>query len=385
MTVRPGEPSPANPGSPPLQSVAAWQELLDSLAEAGGLVAGLAGEAPDIDVAEGFGYVLTALADQFDRSALRGSRSPVFLPAVTPVRKLFFDNPDTDYDIAVLDGSTGYRIRGNRGGSTYLSFCVYSSLSKQATTRLVNLSDQDLRVAADGTFEITLSPERTPGNWMRLDPDAQAVIVRQYFLDRSTEVPAEYRIEALGDRVPDPPLDDARFARTARATARFVKTAAALASERAKAMRPTPNRFVETGAHGPYRTPDNNYVACWYRIQDGEALVLRVRPPECRYWGVHLANRWGQSLDHRTRRTVLNARTAVPEKDGTVRIVVAGTDTGLPNRLDTAGHPEGWILFRWLLAEKPAMPEVERVPLATLLQDHESAAPSRGPGDRGHR
>ncbi|GAA3972062.1 hypothetical protein GCM10023085_62880 [Actinomadura viridis] len=75
----------------------------------------------------------------------------------------------------------------------------------------------------------------------------------------------------------------------------------------------------------------------------------------------------------------------MPEEDGTFRIVVAGTDAGLPNLLDTAGHPEGWILFRWLLADKPAMPDVERVPLEGLLQDHESAAPPRDPGDRGRR
>jgi hypothetical protein len=371
------EPPPAKDGSRPLESIAAWRELLDTLAEAGELVAGPADGMRAIDVAEGFGYLLNVLTDQFERAALRGSRHPVFLPGVTPVRKFFFDNPDTDYDIAVLGGASRYRIRGNRGTSAYLAFCVYSAMGRDGTTRLVNLSDRDIRCSPGGDFEVVLSPEEAPGDWLRADAGARAVIARQYFLDRDAEVPAEFRIEALDEPVPDPPLDDHGFARAARTTAVFVKAAASLAAQRADRMRATPNRFVATGEHGPYRTPDNDYVVCWYSLDEGEALVIDVRPPECRYWGVHLANRWGQSLDHRTRRTALNARTAAPGPEGNVRVVVSGTDPGLPNWLDTAGHPEGWVLFRWLLADGPVMPTAERVVLADL-RDGRGAAPHTG-------
>lgn len=360
-----------------LESVAAWRELLDALAEAGGTVADLADGAPAVDVAEGFGYILNVLTDQFERAALRRSRHPVFLPGVTPVRKFFFDNPDTDYGIAALGGARRYRIWGNRGTSAYLAFCVYSAMNRDGETRLVNLSDRDIGFSPGGDFEVILSPEEVPGDWLRVDADSRAVIAREYFLDRETEVPAEYRIEAVDETTPDPPLDDHGFARAARATATFVQAAAKLAAQRVETMRATPNRFVETGGHGPYRTPDNDYVVCWYRLDEGEALVIDVRPPECRYWGVHLANRWGQSLDHRTRRTSLNARTAVAGPDGNVRVVVAGTDPGLPNWLDTAGHSEGWVLFRWLLADGPAMPAVERVRLAGL-RDGQAAAPRTG-------
>ncbi|WP_168221206.1 DUF1254 domain-containing protein [Actinomadura sp. WMMA1423] len=368
------EPPPTSDGSRPLESIAAWRELLDTLAEAGETVAAEADGAPAIDVAEGFGFLLNVLTDQFERAALRRSRHPVFLPGVTPVRKFFFDNPDTDYDIAVLGGAPRYRIRGNRGTSAYLAFCVYSAMGRDGTTRLVNLSDRDIDVSPGGDFEVVLSPEEVPGNWLRVDAGSRAVIARQYFLDREAEVPARYRIEPLDEPAPDPPLDDQGFARTARTAAMFAKAATSLAAQRVERMRATPNRFVATGEHGPYRTPDNDYVVCWYSLDEGEALVIDVRPPECRYWGVHLANRWGQSLDHRTRRTGLNARTAAAGADGSVRVVVAGADPGLPNWLDTAGHSEGWVLFRWLLADAPAMPTVERVGLADLLDARGAAS-----------
>ncbi|WP_395109647.1 DUF1214 domain-containing protein [Actinomadura sp. SCN-SB] len=375
MTAGPTESSPAETGSHApngsraLESVAAWRELLDTLAESGEVVTSLADGVPAVDVAEGFGHILNVLADQFERAALRRSRHPVFLPGVTPVRKFFFDNPDTDYDIAVLGRSSRYRIYGNRGSCTYLSFCVYSALGRDATTRLVNLSDRDMHFSPDGDFEVILSPEEVPGNWLRVDAGSRAVIARQYFLDRRTEVPAEYRIEALDDPPADPPLDDLGFARAVRTTAMFVQAATSLAVQRVEALRATPNRFVRTGEHGPYRTPDNDYLACWYRLGEDEALLIDVRPPDCRYWGVHLANRWGQSLDHRTRRTALNGRTATPEADGRVRVVVSGTDPGSPNWLDTAGHPEGWVLFRWLLADEPVVPHVERVTLTSRRTD----------------
>jgi hypothetical protein len=351
------------PGADP---VAAWSTLVDALGTAGGTVAELAGEAADVDVdvAEGFRYVLHVLADQLDRAALRDSRQPLFLPGITPVRKLFFDNPDTTYETAHLRGDRSYRIRGQRGGATYLAFCVYAGrVTRGEPTRVANLADSDMVFEPDGSFEITLSPSEHPGNWIPLEPDAHAVIARQYFLDRSTEAPARYRIEALGDVAPDPPLDGARFARLARDTAAFVQAATTLATQRVEQVRAAPNQFVEVPGHGLYGTPDAGYVACWYELARGQALAIDARPPECRYWGVHLANRWGQSLDHRTRRTCLNARTATTTAEGSVPVVVAHADPGEPNWLDTAGHPQGWVLFRWLLADHVTVPEARVVDL----------------------
>jgi hypothetical protein len=356
-------------------TTAAWNDLVDALAAAGRSVGGMGDE---VDVAEGFRYVLNVLGDQLDREALRDSSQPLFLPGITPVRKLFFDNPDTDYDTASITGDRTYRITGTRGTATYLAFCAYSGGPDE--TRVANLADADMAFEAEGSFEVTLcptelSPTEPPANgsygsngvagrnWIRLDPDAHTVIARQYFLDRATERPARYRIEAVGDRRPDPPLDAARFARLARRTARFVTGAAKLARHRAEQASAQPNRFVEVPGHGVYGTPDAGYVACWYELGPGEALVVEVSPPRCRYWGVHLANLWGQSLDHRTRTTALNARTATPGPDGSVRIVVAHTDVGEANWLDTAGHPRGWVLFRWLLADETVVPDARVVTL----------------------
>src|SRR6185503_11658137 len=108
----------------------------------------------------------------------------------------------------------------------------------------------------DGSFEVVLSATETSGNWVRLEPDAHAVFARQYFLDRASEERAQYTIATVGEMPPDPPLDDVRFARIARSTSQFLRLATTVAHDRVVAASRRPNRFVETGDHGVYGTPD---------------------------------------------------------------------------------------------------------------------------------
>ena len=218
--------------------IAAWRDLVAAIGDAGEEVAALAGTAAATDLAEGFGYVLQVLSDQLDRAAVRRSSRPLFLPAITPVRKLFFDNPDTSYDTAFVDPRRPYRIRGRRGGVTYLSFTVYAgNIAKGEPTRVANLNDTAMRFGTDGSFTLTLSANEQAGNWLPLAPDAHTVIARQYFLDRNVEESASYTIEALDGGGPDAPIDDDTFARLAGRTAGFVRAATRLATTRAERAR----------------------------------------------------------------------------------------------------------------------------------------------------
>ena len=52
------------------------------------------------------------------------------------------------------------------------------------------------------------------------------------------------------------------------------------------------------------------------------------------------------------------------EDDGSWEIVVADRDPGHPNWVETQGHTEGLLWFRWFLpAETPGRPTTEVVPL----------------------
>jgi hypothetical protein len=100
-----------------------------------------------------------------------------------------------------------------------------------------------------------------------------------------------------------------------------------------------------------FATPDNQYVGGWYQLAEDEALMMTGRAPKCRYWGVQLWSRWLESREFLYRPVCLNHSQVKLEADGTFRIVVAHRDPGTPNWLDTGGHAEGGVVFRWLLPE----------------------------------
>ena len=102
------------------------------------------------------------------------------------------------------------------------------------------------------------------------------------------------------------------------------------------------------------------YATSWWRIAEGEQLVIEFTPPETRYWALQLCDRWFQCFPNR--RSSLNDSQVTRNADGSVRIVVSdgdpatrGRDVG-PNWLDTNGHRTGVLFFRWLHADPDVMP-----------------------------
>ena len=87
--------------------------------------------------------------------------------------------------------------------------------------------------------------------------------------------------------------------------------------------------------------------------------------------GFHLSNLWGESLDYANHTCSLNGFQAEPDPDGAVRYVVAETDPGVPNWLDTAGHRSGFLTLRWTYsAAPPEMPKatVTKLPVARVRE-----------------
>ena len=63
-----------------------------------------------------------------------------------------------------------------------------------------------MEISADGRFEIAVSCERRPGNWLAMESDTSSLIVRQTFQDRASERIAELAIERVGAQGPPPAL-----------------------------------------------------------------------------------------------------------------------------------------------------------------------------------
>jgi len=355
-----------------VMSGATWEEFCDSLKQAGKVITAEGAPRDLLDRAEGFRY-LSRLA----RAALEtfleygDPEAPALHRPVHETAKIGADNPDNYYQRAAISGRYGYRIRGKRGTVHYLGFGAQSpGVASSGDSRQSGyLEASELEIAPDGSFEIALSREPRPGNWLPLAEDSESLLVRQTFLDRRRETPAELVIERVDGGGPPRPLTPERLDGGLRAAAGLVNGCAALFASWVRGFECHANRLplfdprVSLGAGGD---PNITYYHSYWRLEPDEALVIEVTPPACDSWNFQLDNWWMESLDYRYHRIHVNKHTATAEDDGSVRIVVAHEDPGLPNWIETAGHRHGTMCFRWIGAKEQPQPQTRVVKLAEL-------------------
>jgi hypothetical protein len=109
-------------------------------------------------------------------------------------------------------------------------------------------------------------------------------------------------------------------------------------------------------------------VTVWgsWELAPDEALLIEVAPPEALYWSVSLGNHWWETIDYANHQSSLNGFQATVDADGVFRAVVAHSDPGVANWLDTAGHRQGPAIFRWVRADGAPVPQTRVVRLADL-------------------
>ena len=198
------------------------------------------------------------------------------------------------------------------------------------------------------------------------------LVVRQTFLDREAEKPADLRIERINC-----PEDERRPSLwTARKLDEGLKNAGALVAGAPLLFAKWARDFQEHSNQLPMFDPqvslaaggDPNiayYHSHWEIAQD-EALVIEVMPPECEHWNFQLNNYWMESLDYRYHQIHTNKHLADLEDDDSVRLIVAHKNPGLPNWLETAGHTSGTMCFRWVRAKEHPQPRTRLVKLSSL-------------------
>jgi hypothetical protein len=107
-----------------------------------------------------------------------------------------------------------------------------------------------------------------------------------------------------------------------------------------------------------------------------EALLITGRWPTCRCANLSLWNQYLQTYDFAHRTVSLNRAQTRLEDDGTFRMVIAHSDPGVPNWLETEGRPFGLAFWRYFLPEgEVATPEARVVPLADLQAGYSSSMP----------
>ncbi len=350
----------------------AWEEFCDNLKTAGTALVFPGAPRDVFQQAEGIRY-LTRLT----RAGLEAfveyndPEFPVFRRMVHETVKMGADNPDNYYMNAQITGEHEYIIKGKRNSIFYVGFFTqngnYGTTGGLAPCGV--LEDKDLVVEEDGSFEIILSKEKKSKNWLKIEDETSLVMVRQTYFNRKKESHAEIIIENLsGKKFPDP-LKPERLEEGLKTASLFVAGAPMLFARWAKGFQKHTNELpifdpkISNAAGG-----DANiiYHHSHWKLAEGEALQIEVKPPPCDHWNFQLNNYWMESLDYRYFDICINKATAKYDKDGTVKIVVAHSDPGVSNWLQTCGHNEGTMCWRWYRIQKGASPVVPQTRVIKL-------------------
>ena len=248
-----------------------------------------------------------------------------------------------------------------------------TDFSEGKIEQFLTVNGDDLQTDENGTFELLFGagpcPEDTSSAvWHALPPRRCRLMIRQFFYDWEGEEPADLHLECL-EPGPAPsrlgPIDlTSRLGPTADRVVDMTAFWADFGSQHL--VRGEVNSFdhvqsAQGAASSMGGSLDQGYGQAWYRIAEGEALLLEVEIPECTYWAVQLGDVWFQSLDWWNRQSSLNGHQAVVGTDGVFRAVITHHDPGIANWLDTTGATQGCITFRWNQATFQPVPTAELV------------------------
>jgi len=349
----------------------AWDDFCEQLKEAGELVFRDTTPVADIDRAKGLRLLARniALGLQFHLEN-NDPAVPELLHYFDPIRKQGGDNTDALYVGAPVNGQYTYRISGHRGSARYFAVTVLEDGATPWGGAVVgSLIDSEIDTAEDGSFEIVLSPDEHPGNWIKTTPGAWRVTFRQFFADWENEQAMDARIDCLDGPPHDPLLTVEELGRGLADAARWVRESTLYWADMLDRWKVQPNRFLsyrQLDDNAIDATPGGEPLICYWQVPPGEVLVVRVTPPRADYWSVEFGNYWWETMDYRYRLCSTNCHHAVLEEDGELLLVVSHEDPGVPNWLDPSGHQEGYITVRWIGADDYPVPECAQGPAAQL-------------------
>ncbi|MCB2076725.1 MAG: hypothetical protein KDE55_03395 [Novosphingobium sp.] len=354
--------------------------LLDSLPER---------QRNDPDIQDGVKRVaLSAVASAAIDALASDPDHPVFIPQVNQFLNVGQPNSDTTYRLARITPGGSYRLRGRKGNVRMAIIAETGLLPGNASQS----SDEPgapqpihdinaLGVDEDGRFDVLLSAERPDGyngDWWQLQPGTDRLLLRLVSADWEREVDPALSIERL----------DAPVRRPASMLV-DMKTALSNLINVTNFLAPVYLHKVESLREAGYinrlrKMPESTlglpgqvYYEGAYELDGEEALIIEAKhPARCEYRSIIVTNDVFETSDWFNNQGSLNDAQAAVDRDGILRIVLAGKDPGVPNWLDTAGYRTGSIQGRWANCDTQPIPTVRKVPFADIRKHLPSDTPT---------
>jgi hypothetical protein len=382
----------SNRASERLLSGRAWDDFCEVIRLAGHTLERWQLEPDELERAEWYRFLTRLLRNGLERFV--ENREP-YRPRLRDASwrsSINVQSPDQDHLMCELDAARDLRITGQRGGAPYFVIAAWSAPQPAdpgaqdwaargldglkefdpATLRTTAfLASLDMHFEPDGSFQVVLSQQPQPGNWLKLEPDNVGVLIRVVYHDRAREAPPSLRVERLDGELPRPVRPQEVGAGLALAAQEVLGYAELVRSwwEDNLSHRPNRLRYSQATYLSNGGVADRHFAFGTWEKGPQEALVIRFAPPECEHWIFQLCNVWQENLDcYEEGQGRVSKHTARYEPDGSVRLVIAEHDPGTGgNWVDSYGHVRGLMGLRLIRTRQPPPVELYRLPLERLV------------------
>jgi hypothetical protein len=372
-------PAPSDAAAP---AVPGWNELVDSLRDLPSRILARLPEAErqDPQVQQEVARLALEALTSSALDTLGGDGDyPAFLPSIGQVLNVGQPNADTVYRVARITPGGAYRLRGRLGSVRIFKVGQVGPNMGEAGSKstkvgaIENYGDFNaLHVDRAGRFDVLLSPEKPAGytgDWWRLDPNANRLLLRMVSSDWRKEQAPTVTIERVDGPANRPRPTAAALEQRLRRLPQATSAMALLFADHVEKLRLQGyvNKLKVLDASQQGGLTGQFYYEGDYDLADDEALVVEAKvPANCRYWSAILTNELYETTDWSNNHSSLNDSQARVDKDGVLRLVVSARDPGAPNWLDTAGWPQGLIQGRWTACDAQPVPSVRKVALADV-------------------
>ena len=317
------------------------------------------------DIAEGYRNMLHILKRGIDLFMETDPEKPVFKRLQRTDCKTQGDCPDTIYYHTRVNSNAEFLIKGQRTTEAYLSFTLYQSEDRVWSSGVSSeINHHDMEFDEDGNYEIWVSPQKKPGNWLQSDGLSDQLMVRQYF-EHSTPAGGNLELEQYRPRI----LNDSETSSSQQFNAEHIGRSLDQISKYMEQMtygkvdisspdKPSwfstiPNiigkpAIWQPSGSGGNGAPDVAYAAGFFSLKPGETLKIFGKMPSCDYASVLLTNRYLQSLNYCESQIILNRSNMEIAEDGSFDIYVSDERPEDGNWLDTEGRASGIVYFRFM-------------------------------------
>jgi hypothetical protein len=347
---------------------AAWDEFADAIKQLGHDMLSSEFAVDETERAAGYRYLMALVLKQLQRVLYRcDPELPAFTRGGDDIIKVGLDNPDgiNSWGARIRDDLT-YRIYGRAGGERFVQF-VQSSPAASPSSHFLH----EFKVQDDGRYEIILSKEPHPGNWMPMMPGAEEIYTRRIQYDWDNEGYTEIYIERPGVsgvpaclQTPEPN----QVAAELRALAQIMGSEFEYWQEYVRAFRREGDNVIPehqplaSGHQTVRQTPKGFFV-----LEPDQAMLVTLEDPGGLFWSVAVGDTWFRSIDPSHRQSSLNGFQARPDDDGLYRFVLAHKDPGIANWLDIGGHCRGNLTVRYVAVERQSVPHLTVGSLSDIL------------------